>query len=76
MALDKVTLEQEFKTALDAESDARVDPAEARKRTAKAFAEAVDRFVKTGTVNPGIAVATAGTATSQTGTTTGTGTIS
>jgi hypothetical protein len=42
---------------------------------ATAFAALVETFVKTADVKPGIAVSTTGTATAQTGTTTGTGTL-
>lgn len=76
MALNKTSLEQELQAAFDVESDVEVDPAQARARMAKAIADAVDRFVKSGTVtvSPGIPVSTAGSATAQTGATTGTGT--
>jgi hypothetical protein len=43
---------------------------------ANGFADAIEKFVKSGQVNAGIPVSTTGTATAQTGTTTGTGTIS
>ena len=55
---------------------------EARKETeiddskfANGLADAIDAFVKTGEVQPGITVSTTGTAAAQTGTTTSTGKI-
>lgn len=79
MALNRTGLEQELQAAFDAESEVEVDPAQARARMAKAIAEAVDSFVRSGTVTvaSGIPVSTAGTAAAQTGATTapGTGTI-
>lgn len=53
---------------------------ESRTTTAKAefasrWAAATETFIKTGTVPPGIPVATAGSATAQTGATTAPGTI-
>lgn len=55
---------------------------EARKETeiddskfANGLADAIDAFVKTGEVQPGITVSTTGTATAQTGATTSTGKI-
>lgn len=79
MPLDKTTLENRIRNAFDAESDVETNPAEARERTARAIAEAVDDFVRgaTVTVAAGIPVSTAGTAAAQTGATTaaGTGTL-
>ncbi|MDR0559128.1 MAG: hypothetical protein LBG92_03095 [Prevotellaceae bacterium] len=76
MALNRTLLEQEIKAGFDAESDTDVNPAEARARTAKAIADAVNKFVlgATVTVAAGIPVSTAGTAAAQTGATTATGT--
>lgn len=80
MALDTTTLKKEIRAAFDAESDTKVNPSEARQRTADAIGAAIEKFVKTGTVtvSAGIAVSTTGTAAAQTGATTapGTGTIS
>lgn len=42
---------------------------------ANGLADAIDKFVKTGEVQPGIAVSTTGTAAAQTGATTSTGKI-
>jgi hypothetical protein len=42
---------------------------------ANGLADAIDTFVKTGEVQPGITVSTTGTAAAQTGATTGTGKI-
>lgn len=42
---------------------------------ANGLADAIDTFVKTGEVQPGITVSTTGTAAAQTGTTTGVGKI-
>jgi hypothetical protein len=80
MGLDKTTLKNEIQAAFDAESDVEVNPAEARARIATKLSEAIDKFVKSGTVTvaSGIAVSTTGTAAAHTGATTatGTGTIS
>lgn len=56
MALDKPTLKNSIQAALDAESDAEVNPAEARVRTAQAIADAIDVFVKSGQVNTVVSV--------------------
>lgn len=50
MPLLKENLKNDIKTALDAESDSAVNPAEARERTAQAIADAVDSYIKAGTV--------------------------
>ena len=76
MALDKTSLENAIKAALDAECDITVKPAEARQRMAEKIANAIDTFVKSGTVTveAGIPVTTAGSPTTQSGATTSTGT--
>jgi hypothetical protein len=48
--LDKASLINAIKSAFDAESDTQVNPAEARQRMAAAIANAVDAFVRSGTV--------------------------
>ncbi|MDR2652192.1 MAG: hypothetical protein LBC68_07755 [Prevotellaceae bacterium] len=48
--LDKISLTNAIKLALDAESDRNVNPAEARQRMAAAIATAIDIFVKSGMV--------------------------
>jgi predicted sugar kinase len=56
MALDKDALKLKIKQAFDDESDVEVDPAEARERIAQAIANAVDDYVKAGTVNVSVSV--------------------
>ena len=46
------------------------------KKFADGLADAIDTYIKTAQVNPGIPVATAGGPTAQTGATTGPGTLS
>jgi hypothetical protein len=70
--LNKTTLAQAIQKAFDEESDKNVNPAEARRRTAQKIADAIDTYIKQGTVN--VTVATTGTAAAQSGK--GTGTIS
>jgi hypothetical protein len=76
MALDKNTL----KTAIEAAFTAQMNKTENREAAladlADKTATAIDAFVKSGTVTvaSGIPVSTAGSATAQTGATTGTGT--
>jgi hypothetical protein len=53
-----------------------IDPAAARTTIAQKLANAIDTFVKTGTVNVTVTVATTGSATAQAGTGTGVGTVS
>ncbi|MDR3287084.1 MAG: hypothetical protein LBT27_06550 [Prevotellaceae bacterium] len=50
MALNKQTLAAAIKAAFDAESDTDVNPVQARQRMASAIADAVEAFVKSGTV--------------------------
>lgn len=63
--LDENRLSGLFEDALNAESDKKVDPAEARKRMAKAMAKAVIEEMKAATISVG-GVTTTGTSTSQT----------
>jgi hypothetical protein len=83
MALNKATLAQQLKTIFDGvspEATGITDPALLRQKLANDMADAIDAFVKTGTVTVAkdIPVSTTGTAAAQTGKTitTGTGTIS
>lgn len=46
------------------------------KKFADGLADAIDAYIKTAQVNPGIPVSTTGSPTAQTGTTTGPGTLS
>jgi len=50
MALNRTALESAIKAAFDAESDVEVNPAEARQRIAAKIANAIDAFVRSGTV--------------------------
>ena len=83
MALNKATLAQQLKAIFDGvspEAGGESDPAKLRLKVANEMADAIDAFIKTGTVTVAkdIPVSTTGTAAAQTGktTTTGTGTIS
>ena len=88
MALATAVLEQTLKAkileTLNKPIDEKMTDAQVKQRLAsdlaKAIADGVDTWIKTGTVTvqPGIPVATAGSPTAQTGSTTGpgTGTIS
>ena len=82
MALNKTALAQQLKAIFDGvspEATGIADPDALRQKMANEMANAIDTFVKTGTVAvaTGIAVSTTGTAAAQTGATTamGTGTI-
>lgn len=55
----------------DARKETEIDDS----KFADGLADAIDAFVKTGEVQPGITVSTTGTAAAQTGATTGTGKI-
>lgn len=48
--LNTASLIDAIKAAFNAESDVEVNPAEARQRTATAMANAIDAFVRSGTV--------------------------
>jgi len=83
MSLDKTQLKTTLESILNGVSPEAIgikDPAELRKKVASELADAFDAFVKSGkvTVDSGITLSTTGTATAQTGKTTGqgTGTIS
>jgi len=79
MALNKAALVTQLKAIFDGvspEATGITDPAALRQKMANDMADAIDAFVKTGTVAAGIAVSTTGTAAAQTGATTAIGTIS
>lgn len=72
MPLNKTALAQSIlKLMTDARKETEIDDS----KFADGLADAIDAFVKTGEVQPGIAVSTTGTAAAQTGATTGTGKI-
>lgn len=50
MPLVKTNLKNDIKAAFDAEADQEVNPAEARERIAQKIADAVDSYIKAGTV--------------------------
>ena len=76
----QVNLQRKIKAILDAPFDKKSDPEQVKTKFAQelstAIADEIDAWIKTGmvTVQPGIPVATAGSPTAQTGTTTGPGT--
>ena len=70
MPLNKTALAQSIlKLMTDARKETEIDDS----KFADGLADAIDAFVKTGEVQPGITVSTTGTAAAQTGATTGTG---
>lgn len=72
MPLNKTALAQSIlKLMTDARKETEIDDS----KFADWLADAIDAFVKTGEVQPGITVSTTGTAAAQTGATTGTGKI-
>ncbi len=72
MPLNKTALAQSIlKLMTDARKETEIDDS----KFANGLADAIDTFVKTGEVQPGITVSTTGTAAAQTGATTGTGKI-
>lgn len=72
MSLDKTALAQSIlKLMTDARKETEIDDS----KFANGLADAIDAFVKTGEVQAGIPVSTAGSATAQTGATTGPGKI-
>lgn len=72
MPLNKTALAQSIlKLMTDARKETEIDDS----KFADGLADAIDTFVKTGEVQPGITVSTTGTAAAQTGATTGTGKI-
>jgi hypothetical protein len=72
MPLNKTALAQSIlKLMTDARKETEIDDS----KFADGLADAIDAFVKTGEVQPGITVSTTGTAAAQTGATTGTGKI-
>ena len=79
MALNKAALATQLKTIFDGvspEATGITDPEVLRQKMADDMADAIDAYVKTGTVAAGITVSTTGTAAAQTGSTTSIGTIS
>ncbi len=80
MALNKIALKQEIKQAFKDEQTEEHDADKSLERIAEKLANAIDKFVKSGTVTTpaGVAVATVGSPSAQTGATTvpGIGTIS
>jgi hypothetical protein len=72
MPLNKTALAQSIlKLMTDARKETEIDDS----KFADGLADAIDAFVKTGEVQPGITVSTTGTAAAQTGATTSTGKI-
>lgn len=72
MPLNKTALAQTIlKLMTDARKETEIDDS----KFANGLADAIDTFVKTGEVQAGIPVSTAGSATAQTGATTGPGKI-
>lgn len=72
MALDKAGLAQSILSLVtQMRKEAEIDDS----KFANGLADAIDTFVKTGEVQAGIPVSTAGSATAQTGATTGPGKI-
>lgn len=72
MPLNKTALAQSIlKFMTDARKETEIDDS----KFANGLADAIDAFVKTGEVQAGIPVSTAGSATAQTGATTGPGKI-
>lgn len=72
MPLNKTALAQSIlKLMTDARKETEIDDS----KFANGLADAIDAFVKTGEVQAGIPVLTAGSATAQTGATTGPGKI-
>ena len=72
MPLNKTALAQSIlKLMTDARKETEIDDS----KFANGLADAIDVFVKTGEVQAGIPVSTAGSATAQTGATTGPGKI-
>ena len=72
MPLNKTALAQSIlKLMTDARKETEIDDS----KFANGLADAIDTFVKTGEVQPGITVSTTGTAAAQTGATTGPGKI-
>lgn len=72
MPLNKTALAQSIlKLMTDAKKETEIDDS----KFANGLADAIDAFVKTGEVQAGIPVSTAGSATAQTGATTGPGKI-
>ena len=75
MALVVSALETAILQAFNNVSNIEESPEDLRKRMAKDLAQAIDVYIRTAQVSPGIPVATAGTAAAQTGATTAPGTL-
>lgn len=75
MPLDKLGLKLLLEEALNTASKAVQNPPGTRAQLATDISNAIDAFVKSGDVKPGITVSTTGTAAFQTGATTGIGKI-
>ena len=73
MALNKAILKAEIKQIM---TDMRTREENADDEYADRLSTAIDTYIKTAQVNPGIPVATTGTAAAQTGATTAPGTLS
>ena len=72
MPLNKTALAQSIlKLMTDARKETEIDDS----KFADGLAEAIDAFVKSGEVQPGLSVSSTGTASAQSGVTTGTGKI-
>lgn len=69
MSLNKVALKEALIALFENEQNEEDDASQSLQRLSAGIADAVDAFVKSGTVN--VTVATTGTATNQTGTGTG-----
>lgn len=69
MALDKTTLKESILDLLDELSEREDKPEDAREDFATGLSDAIETFVKSGTVN--VTVHTTGTASAQSGTGTG-----
>lgn len=70
------TLAADIESAFNEAFSDKENPDASRKKLAQKLATAIDKYIKTAQVNPGIAVATAGSPTAQTGATTAPGTLS
>ncbi|MDR2652135.1 MAG: hypothetical protein LBC68_07455 [Prevotellaceae bacterium] len=76
MALNKEILKTAVFAAFKSQQNKTENPDGALNDLASKLAEAIDAFIKSAQVNPGIPVSTTGSSTAQTGVTTGTGTLS
>ncbi|MDR1199062.1 MAG: hypothetical protein LBK94_08660 [Prevotellaceae bacterium] len=76
MALNRETLKTAIQAAFAAQVNKTDSQANAISDLADKIATAIDTFIKSAQVNPGIPVSTTGSAAAQTGATTSTGTLS